>query len=102
MYAIRSYYAVTDRVTGLMWQRGGIDIMSHRSMRREIDRANKEKFAGYSDWRLPTMEEALSLLEKEKKAHDQYLHQCFSGEQPFVFVVITSYSIHYTKLYDWV
>lgn len=77
---------VTDRATGLMWQRGGIDIMSHRSMRREIDRANKEKFAGYDDWRLPTMAEALSLLEREKMAHDQYLHQCFSGEQPFVFV----------------
>lgn len=77
---------VTDTVTGLMWQRGGLDIMSHRSMRREIARINEEKFAGYSDWRLPTMAEALSLLTQEKKAHDQYLHQCFSGEQPFIFV----------------
>ncbi|MGD9948524.1 MAG: DUF1566 domain-containing protein [Desulfobulbus sp.] len=77
---------VTDTVTGLMWQRGGLDIMSHRSMRREIVRVNEEKFAGYSDWRLPTMAEALSLLEQEKMAHDQHLHQCFSGEQPFVFV----------------
>ncbi len=77
---------VTDTVTGLMWQRGGLDIMSHRSMRREVARLNAEKFAGYSDWRLPTMAEALSLLEQEKTAHDQYLPQCFSGEQPFVFV----------------
>lgn len=77
---------VTDAVTGLMWQRGGLDIMSHRSMRREIARINAEQFAGYSDWRLPTMAEALSLLAQEKKAHEQYLHQCFSGEQPFVFV----------------
>lgn len=77
---------VTDTVTGLMWQRGGIDIMSHRSMRREIARLNEEKFAGYADWRLPSLAEALSLLEQEKLAHDQYLHRCFSGEQPFVFV----------------
>ncbi|MDD2465194.1 MAG: DUF1566 domain-containing protein [Desulfobulbus sp.] len=77
---------VTDTVTGLMWQRGGLDIMSHRSMRRGIEQVNQEHFAGYSDWRLPTMAEALSLLEQEKGAHDQFLHPCFSGEQPFVFV----------------
>jgi len=77
---------VTDKVTGLMWQRGGIDIMSHRSMRREIARLNEERFAGYAGWRLPTVAEALSLLEQEKLANNQYLHPCFSGEQPFVFV----------------
>ena len=77
---------ITDRRTGLMWQRGGTDIMSLRSMRREVARINKENFAGHSDWRLPTMAEALSLLEQDKTANDQYLHLCFSGEQPFVFV----------------
>ena len=77
---------VTDRRTGLMWQRAGTDIMSNRSMRREVARINAERFAGYADWRLPTMAEALSLLESTKGAHDQYLHQCFSSEQPFVFV----------------
>jgi len=77
---------VTDKVTGLMWQRAGTDIMSHRSMRREVERLNKEQFAGYSDWRLPSMAEALSLLETEKLANDQYLHPCSSPEQPFVFV----------------
>lgn len=80
---------VTDLTTGLMWQRGGIDIMSHRSMRREVARVNGERFAGYEDWRLPTMAEALSLLEPEKLANNQYLHRCFSGEQPFVFVDAT-------------
>ncbi len=77
---------VTDKVTGLMWQRAGTDIMSNRSMRREVERLNKEQFAGYSDWRLPSMAEALSLLETEKLANDQYLHPCFSPEQPFIFV----------------
>ena len=80
---------VSDRVTGLMWQRAGTDIMSNRSMRREVARINQEQFAGYSDWRLPSLAEALSILEGEKVAHDQYLHRCFSGEQPFVFVEAT-------------
>lgn len=80
---------VSDRVTGLTWQRGGTDIMSHRAMRREVERINRERFAGHDDWRLPSMAEALSLLEREKSAADQYLHPCFSREQPFVFVEAT-------------
>ncbi|WP_319586925.1 DUF1566 domain-containing protein [uncultured Desulfobulbus sp.] len=80
---------VTDKVTGLMWQRGGTDIMSQRAMRREVKRINEEKFAGYSDWRLPSVAEALSLLEQEKSANSQYLHACFSGEQPFIFADAT-------------
>ena len=80
---------VTDKVTGLMWQRGGTDIMSQRSMRREVKRINEEQFAGYSDWRLPSVAEALSLLEQEKLANGQYLHACFSGEQPFIFADAT-------------
>ncbi|NOQ46717.1 MAG: DUF1566 domain-containing protein [Desulfobulbaceae bacterium] len=80
---------VTDRVTGLMWQRIGTDIMSHRSMRREIDRLNGENHAGYSDWRQPSMAEAMSLLETEKNSKDQFLHPCFSMEQPFIFVEAT-------------
>lgn len=77
---------VTDANTGLMWQRGGIDIMSHRSMRKAIAQLNEQGFAGYHDWRLPTMAEALSLLERDKGPQNQYLHPCFSSEQPFVFV----------------
>lgn len=77
---------VSDQTTGLMWQRGGIDIMSHRMMKKEIERLNTEKFAGYADWRQPSLLEAMSLMIKEKNEKDQYLHSCFSKEQPFVFV----------------
>ncbi|HFQ91026.1 MAG TPA: DUF1566 domain-containing protein [Desulfobulbus sp.] len=80
---------VTDLVTGLVWQRGGTDIMSYRSQKLELERLNREGFAGHSDWRLPTMAEALSLMEREKNAADQFLHPCFSSEQPFVFVEAT-------------
>ena len=76
---------VTDLTTGLMWQRGGLDIMSFRLLKRAVDRLNREGFAGFHDWRIPSLEEALSLLENGKLAHDQYLHRCFSPREAFVF-----------------
>jgi hypothetical protein len=77
---------VTDKVTGLIWQRDGLDIMSNRMLRKAVAALNQEGFAGQSDWRLPTLAEALSLLERQKNAKDQYLQAAFSADQPFIFV----------------
>lgn len=77
---------VIDLKTDLMWQRGGLDINSIRQMRREIEKVNKEGFAGYNDWRMPSVEEAMSLMESEVNEKTLYLHPCFSNNQPFIFV----------------
>lgn len=77
---------VIDERTGLQWQIGGIDICSSRSMNLNIEKLNNQGFAGYSDWRLPTVEEALSLMEPVVNAKDIHLNPCFSKEQPFIFV----------------
>lgn len=77
---------VVDQRSGLMWQRGGLDISSLRTMNRKIDQLNKEGFSGHHDWRLPTLEEAMSLLEPEMNDKGIYLNPNFSREQPFVFV----------------
>jgi hypothetical protein len=58
---------ITDRTTGLMWQRDGSSKqLSIGSARSYLKRLNKNKLAGYSDWRLPTIEELASLLEQNK------------------------------------
>ncbi len=77
---------ILDQKTGLMWQQEGIDICSIRSMQKHVEEVNANSFAGYSDWRLPTMEEALSLMEREINSKGVYLNACFSKEQPFIFV----------------
>ena len=77
---------IVDRRTSLMWQRDGLEINSIRTIQRNIEALNKNSFAGYTDWRLPTMEEAMSLMEPEKNFKDVYLQPCFSKEQPFIFV----------------
>jgi hypothetical protein len=77
---------VIDERTSLMWQRGGIDITSIRSMQKRIEDLNRLNFAGCNDWRLPTLEEAMSLMEPVANEKGLHLHPCFSREQPFIFV----------------
>ncbi len=77
---------VTDKASGLIWQRGGLDIMSSRMLRRAVEELNREGFAGHSDWRLPTLAQALSLMQPEMNAKGQHLHPAFSADQPFIFV----------------
>jgi hypothetical protein len=77
---------LTDKVTGIMWQRGGCDITSIRKISGYIRKTNGSRFAGFSDWRLPTMEEALSLLEPVLNHKGLYLHPGFSAAQPFIFL----------------
>lgn len=78
--------SVTDERTGVVWQRAGLDIASMRAIGQQIEALNQVGFAGFHDWRLPTMEEALSLMESEKNGKGLHLNPCFSREQPFVFV----------------
>lgn len=77
---------VTDLVNGVTWQLGGCDLTSIKKVRSYIDELNRENFAGHNDWRLPTLEEALSLMKPVKNAKGVHLHQAFSSEQPFIFV----------------
>ncbi|MEW6291522.1 MAG: DUF1566 domain-containing protein [Thermodesulfobacteriota bacterium] len=77
---------VTDKVTGIMWQRGGCDINSIRKIQSYVKKMNDSSFAGYDNWRLPSMEEALSLMEAKQNDKGLHLHKCFSAEQPFIFL----------------
>ena len=54
---------VIDHATGLMWhQSGSRDYMMWNNARIWIRNLNKRGYAGHHDWRLPTLEEAVSLL----------------------------------------
>jgi len=49
-----------------------------------IKKLNKRGYAGYHDWRLPTVEEAASLLESRKKNGDLYIDPVFSKNQMWI------------------
>jgi hypothetical protein len=77
---------VVDERTGLQWQKGGFDICSLRMIHKKIDEIREKGFAGFNDWRLPTLEEAMSLMDSAVNFKGVHLNPCFSVDQPFVFV----------------
>ncbi len=76
---------VSELKSGVMWQRGGCDITNHRNVAAYIKGLNEEKFAGFNDWRLPTLEEGLALLGPICNDKGLLISSCFSKEQPFIF-----------------
>ena len=77
---------ILDTKTGLMWQQSGSGKRIRFSkLTAYIDSLNKVNFAGYKDWRLPTLEEAMSLLEQEKKNGDLYISQLFDKTQRYIW-----------------
>jgi len=70
---------VADNATGLMWhQSGSDDEISWEKAKEWIKKLNKGGYAGYQDWRLPTVDEAASLLIPSEKNGDLYIDPVFS------------------------
>ncbi len=75
---------VKDHATGLIWQKSGSErALRNRACWRYIKKLNRICFAGYNDWRLPTINEMLSLIEPVIQADRQYLNQVFDQRQSY-------------------
>ncbi len=57
--------------------------MKWKAAVRWIERLNRrdDSFAGFRDWRLPTLDELASLLESNRKKGGLYLDSLFDNEQ---------------------
>ncbi len=65
---------VFDKTTGLTWQQFGSDEeLTYAEAEDYVCSLNDQKFAGYTDWRLPTLEEAISLMEPSTRKNGNLL-----------------------------
>ncbi len=72
---------ITDSMTGLMWQKSGSDDeMIYNRTQTYIDYLNRQKFAGYNNWRLPILKELASLL-KNTEVYGHYTDPLFDRKQ---------------------
>jgi hypothetical protein len=77
---------VIDHATGLMWHQNGSDnYMKRNSAKQWVRGLNSRGHAGYSDWRLPTVEEVASLLEPSEKDGGLYIDPIFSNKQEWIW-----------------
>lgn len=88
---------VLDQTTGLLWQQSGSDSrMVFKKAEQYVRGLNDKRFAGYHDWRLPTLEEAMSLIEP-KKYGELYLDRVFDHTQSWIWT-----SDHHNESAAWV
>ncbi len=77
---------VLDRASGLTWQQSGSsEYLNYKNAEAYVKDLNKKTFAGYRDWRLPTLEEAMSLMEPQKNREDLYIAPVFDAKQEWIW-----------------
>ena len=77
---------IVDHLTGLTWQQSG----SEKEIRLEdakshIQELNTQNYGGFNDWRLPTLEEAMSLMESKKHDNGLYINPVFDKTQQCIW-----------------
>lgn len=83
---INDHQVVIDRTTGLMWQQSNSPKRMHfKEAPDYIAQLNLEKFAGFDDWRLPTLEELMSLMEPAKIENGRYINSLFDKKESWIW-----------------
>lgn len=86
-YKIRKNGSIIyDTITKLMWQQcDSSKDMNYKEAKEYIQSCNREKFAGFNDWRLPTLEEAMSLMEKDENKDGLHISNKFCSNQYWIW-----------------
>ncbi|MGD9200932.1 MAG: DUF1566 domain-containing protein [Chitinispirillia bacterium] len=93
---------VVDANSHLMWEREGSQRkFSIDQVSSYIDSINKINFGGFSDWRLPSLDEAMSIMVSEKRG-GVYTSRFFSSKQNTIWTCdkvnpVTSWVVRYDK-----
>ena len=91
---------VIDFSSRLMWQKGGsLEYMHFTDMELGLSKGYRNHYAGYTDWRLPTLEEAMSLVEQKKNVDGLFIDQAFNSIQTAIW---TCDKVRFNETRIWV
>jgi serine/threonine-protein kinase len=77
-YRLKDDGTVIDEATGLQWQRADSQFpLTWRDAQAYVAELNNDRFAATADWRLPTVDELVSLLERPPVMRDFCLPSVF-------------------------
>ena len=89
---------LTDRVTGLMWGKEcSSKLYQYYGAEKYISGLNNKEFAGYSDWRIPTLEELCSLLERRKNEKGLHISTLFDDKKSLYLNLDRPGGTHYME-----
>jgi serine/threonine-protein kinase len=75
-----------DSATGLVWQRSGsLDLLDGSRAQDYIDHLNTLKLGGFTEWRLPTVDELISLLKPVPRGSDFCTASMFDRRQKWLW-----------------
>ncbi len=78
--------AVADRASGLLWHPSGSDApLDFYAAQEWIADLNSRRYAGRTDWRLPTLDELLTLLEAPETSRRAHVDPMFSDVQEIIW-----------------
>ena len=83
---IKEKQIIFDQKTNLVWQKGGSEkAMIFKRTEEWVLFLNQRGHAGFEDWRLPTLEEAMSLLDPTKKNAFLSIDPVFENKQTWIW-----------------
>jgi hypothetical protein len=74
---------IEDRATGRVWTRScgaALPYLGETNAGMVVWKANADRLGGADDWRLPTLEEAMSLMTPEKNTNGLFISHHFSDD----------------------
>jgi hypothetical protein len=95
LFEIEGDKIIIDKTTNLIWQQSGSNnYIGFKDVENWIKELNKKGYAVCKDWRVPTLEEAMSLMEAKPKNHDLYIDPVFDKKQAFIWTAdLSQYSL---------
>ncbi|NIU01420.1 MAG: DUF1566 domain-containing protein [Nitrosopumilaceae archaeon] len=77
---------IVDHASNLMWQQSGSQkYLAYHEIQGYLNQLNKANFAAHNDWRLPTLEEAMTLMETHPNQDSLYIDPRFDRQQHWIW-----------------